>query len=95
MCLLEFAGASRWDDRTFKLVDQNTRQVLAVFRFNNAIFQHRKLAEIDYCVELEHQLELMSLAAILGIQLYIVKMKRACGNGAAGAGGILQGVGVE
>ncbi|KAK3702094.1 hypothetical protein LTR37_015069 [Vermiconidia calcicola] len=88
-------GASRWDDRTFKLVDQNTRQVLAVFRFNNAIFQHRKLTEIDYYVELEHQLEMMSSAAILGIQLYIVKMKRACGSGAAGAGGILQGVGVE
>jgi len=58
---------------------------LVVHRFNNAMFKHGRLAEIDFYVELGQELELMSLAAILGIELHIVRKGQA--GAGAGAGG--------
>jgi hypothetical protein len=78
-------GASGFfNDQNFKLVDQGTGQVLAVYRHNNGIFRKGRMAEIDYYVELGQQLELISMAAILGIELQVEQKKR---NSAAASGG--------
>ncbi|KAK5169182.1 uncharacterized protein LTR77_006491 [Saxophila tyrrhenica] len=84
-------GASRWNNKSFKLVGQATGQVLSVFKFNSAMFKHGRLAEIDYFVELGQQLELMSMAAILGIELHIVRSQQA-GNDVGSIAGNVSGI---
>ena len=80
-------GASRFGSRDFKLRDVGSGQVLAVFRFNSAIFKHGVLATIDYYVELGQELELMSLAAVEGVEEKIARAQRAGAGGGGGGGG--------
>ena len=79
-------GASRLGGRDFKLVDEGTGQVLAVFRYNYSIVKHGIVATIEYYVELGQELELMSLAAVLGVEERIAKNHQASAAGGAGAG---------
>lgn len=72
--------------RDFKLVDQQG-QVLVIYRFNTSLFKHGRMAEIDYFVELGEQLELLSLAAIMGIELEIERQNNGAAGGAGGGGG--------
>lgn len=78
---------STFGSRDFKLVDQNTGQVLVVYRYNSSMFKHGRMAEIDYFVELGADLELMSLAGVLGIELSIQRKNNSSAAGAAGGGG--------
>jgi hypothetical protein len=61
-------GASRLGNKDLKLVDESNSQVLAVIRFNHGIVTHGNMANIDYYVESGQELELMSLAAVLGVE---------------------------
>ena len=61
-------GASRVGGRDFKLVDAGGSEALVVFRYNYSMFKKGVMAEIDYYDELGQELEVLSLAAILGIQ---------------------------
>lgn len=84
-------GASRWTGTDFKLQDRSTGQILAVYRTNGAIFKGGSMAVIDYYVELGQRLELLSLAAILGIELQIERNKASSRGSAAGAGAASMG----
>lgn len=64
-------------------MDEGNGQVLAVFRYNYAIVKHGILATIDYYVELGQELELMSLAAVLGVEERIARSQQASGGGGA------------
>ena len=57
-------------------MEQSTRQVLAVFRWNNAWRRHHKLADISYDADLGQELELLSLAAVLGIEMRIARQSQ-------------------
>jgi hypothetical protein len=70
-------GVSRLGSKDFKLVDESNSQVLAVFRFNHGIVTHGSTANIDYYVELGQQLELMSLAAMLGVEERVGRSQQA------------------
>jgi hypothetical protein len=61
-------NAGRLDNKDFKLEQENYGRVLVVLRFNYDMIPHEDLATIDYYVELGQQLELVSLAAVLGIE---------------------------
>lgn len=76
---------STFGSKDFKLVDQGSGQVLVVYRHNNAMFKNGRMAEIDYHVELGEEVELLSLVAILGIELSI--QQRQHSGAAAGGGG--------
>lgn len=79
-------GASKLGSRHFKLVDEGNGQVLAVYVYNYSIIKHGVLATIDYYVELGQELELMSLAAVLGVEERIARSQNSSAGGAAGAG---------
>ena len=78
-------GASRWGSMDYKLIDDQTGQILAVYLNNSKMFSTNPVARIDYYVELGQDLELLSLAAIAGIEEAIRRSKRS--SAAAGGGG--------
>lgn len=80
-------GARRIGGRDFKLVDEATGQVLVVYRFNYGLFKGGVNGNIDFYVQLDSQLELLSLAAILGIEEGIARRQRSSAGAAGGGGG--------
>lgn len=77
-------GGSFWGSKDFKLVDYgDQRRVLAVYISDKKMFSGSQVGRIDFMVELGQDLELLSLAAILGIEETIRRSEGA----AAGAGG--------
>ncbi|KAK4497923.1 hypothetical protein PRZ48_010578 [Zasmidium cellare] len=77
-------GGSFWGSKDFKLVDYaDQRRVLAVYVSDKKLFSGSQVGRVDFMVELGHDLELLSLAAILGIEETIRRTEGA----AAGSGG--------
>ncbi|KAF2172298.1 hypothetical protein M409DRAFT_17533 [Zasmidium cellare ATCC 36951] len=69
-------GASSSRNTHFKLLDgQNESQVLAVYIQDRKWFDSSNVAKIDYFAELDPNLELLSLAAIFGIEDRIRRKK--------------------
>lgn len=68
-------GATSFSANNFKLVDAENR-VLAVYISDNRITHIKEIGRIDFFVELGQELELFSLAAILGIQGSIRRQRR-------------------
>ncbi|KAI5368069.1 hypothetical protein Slin15195_G032030 [Septoria linicola] len=77
-------GASSLGGRDFKLIDGD-EQVLAVYINDSRTFNVEDIGRIDYFVELGRELELFTLAAILGIQERIRRQRRNNAGGGAGA----------
>ena len=79
-------GASTLGSMDFKLVDDATGQVLAVWIRDRKMFSRNPVARINYFAELGPELEALSLAAIAAIEEKI-KRQQAASSGAAGGGG--------
>lgn len=80
-------GASKLGNRDFKLVDEGTGEVLAVYRHRYAVFGSGVVADVDFCTELDHELELLSLVAILAIEEKITRRQCAASAGGGTAAG--------
>ena len=61
-------GATKIGGRDFKLVEEGNEQVLMVCRHNYAVLKKGVFATIDYYVDVGPDVELLALAAILGIE---------------------------
>lgn len=80
-------GASSWGSMDFKLVDNSDNdRVLAVYINDRKLFSASQVGRLEYYVELGRELELFSLAAILGIEDRI-RRRRNSGAAAGGAAG--------
>lgn len=66
-------GGSRWVGKTFKLVNGKTGEVLAVF-VHLGKWKRRDEARVDWFCDVGRELEVLSLAAVLGLQ---EEMRRA------------------
>jgi len=79
-------GASRWGSKDFKLVDgEASGAVLAVFVHTQSVFGRlHQVARIEYFVDMSRELELASLAAILGIEEVIAQAERSAAAGGVG-----------
>ena len=82
-------GASKFGGSNFKLVDESNGCVVMVYRYTNGLFSGGVVGNIDFYAELDPQLELLALAAIVGIEERIAMRKRNAGaaGGAGGGGG--------
>lgn len=89
-------GASRMSGRDFKLVDRTAGEVmrekreegslLAVWRYQAGFSREGLLAEVEWYAEMEREVEVLSLAAMLGILQHIdTSRKAAMQGGMAGA----------
>jgi hypothetical protein len=81
----EALGAHKLGQRDFKLVDESSgRSVLAVFVFtqNMIVGRLKQIADIKWMAEVGQEVEIIALAAILGVEEKIKKSTNASGFGA-------------
>lgn len=71
-------GASRWSDKDYKLVDDVSEAVLAVWvNGGSSCFKKGPAARLDFYAELDRELELLSLTAIMGIEASLRRADQA------------------
>ena len=79
-------GARLLGGGDFKLVDDTNDQVLAVWLNTRKMFKRNPVATLNYFVELDREMEVLSLAAIAAIQEELRRRRAAAGSGAAAGG---------
>ena len=66
-------GARRMGGRDFKLSEEGSDQVLVVYRSNYAVMRKGHFADVDFYVDLDQDVELLALCAVLAIQENIAR----------------------
>ncbi|CZT25658.1 uncharacterized protein RCC_11327 [Ramularia collo-cygni] len=81
-------GASGWGRGGFKFVQASKPdEILAVYITDRKWFNNTDIARIEFMTELGREVELMALAAMLGIAEHIRRANRASSGGGGGGGG--------